>query len=507
MDIDVTVIIGNLVLEKSKSPKLLLLRFHSMATGAIDNNVANTLYETLRCLAGKSGFEVNRVGGSNGLRTKATDTTMRLLAHVVPSLLPRRLGACLVIPHSGGYYFIYRRHRDMKNQKLSRMALFHYSPPQAGGSFQFNMRSFFLFPILAEFTYMKMMAVCLIHRINLSRENKGQMGIATGPIQSEMDKIKEARLAFNKCNGSISVCLDAFNSFNSASLVTHPVGLHNDTFRSQAESIENKMLITVNDPNITGQGGSWFRKHNQESKVVAILDWDGGSRNRRCYVAENTDIVRRELNMGPGGMFRITPQLRLDMENNPYLQEDIRRWMRRTNRNEQNISQTVVHDLESRKPNTTSDTDGELNVSLLRRSRRLSQIMNSDHGICATGIRPASHGREQIPKDVGACNIIGGGGQEGGCFGGIDGRKNTETGRSDIYDDDINLPRDNSGSIIQSHERMGEVGLPNVIQSKKPEGKTPLNIVIIRRITINKKTTLEQMILGKNGQRRKNNKP
>ncbi len=56
--------------------------------------------------------------------------------------------------------------------------------------------------------------------------------------------------------------------------------------------------------------------------------------------------------MGPGGMFRITPQLRLDMENNPYLQEDIRRWMRRTNQKEQNISQTVVHDLESRKPNT-----------------------------------------------------------------------------------------------------------------------------------------------------------
>ncbi len=118
-DIDVTVIIGNLVLEKSKSPKLLLLHFHSMATEGIDNNVANTLHEALQCLAGKSGFEVNCVGGSNGLRTKATDTIMRLLAHVVPSLLPCRLGACLVIPHSGGYYFIYQRRWDMKNPKLS----------------------------------------------------------------------------------------------------------------------------------------------------------------------------------------------------------------------------------------------------------------------------------------------------------------------------------------------------------------------------------------------------
>ena len=83
------------------------------------------------------------------------------------------------------------------------------------------------------------------------------MGIATGPIQLEMDKIEEARLAFNKCNGSISVCLDAFSSFNSASLVTHPVGLHNDTFRSQAESTEEKcsllsMIAVLQDEGAVG---------------------------------------------------------------------------------------------------------------------------------------------------------------------------------------------------------------------------------------------------------------
>ncbi len=82
--------------------------------------------------------------------------------------------------------------------------------------------------------------------------------------------------------------------------------------------------------------------------------------------------------------------------------------------------------------------------------------MNSDLDICASGSRPASHGRDQSPNDVGACNIIGGGGQGGGCFSGIDCRKNIETGRSDIYDDNINLPGANSGSI--SHERMGEGG-------------------------------------------------
>lgn len=199
------------------------------------------------------------------------------------------------------------------------------------------MRLFFLFPILAEFTYIKMMAVCLVHHINLLRENKNQIGIAISPIQTEMAKISEARLVFKKCNGSISMCLNAFNSFNSASLVTHPVGLHNDTFQSLAESIENKMLITVNDCSITGQGGGPFQ-HNQESKVIAILDWDGGSRNQWCYVAANTDTVRRALKLGPGGIFCITPQIWVDMENNPHLQQDIRRWMLRNNRNIQNIA-------------------------------------------------------------------------------------------------------------------------------------------------------------------------
>ncbi len=102
-DIDVTIIIGHLDLEKSMAPKLLLMRFHSMATKGIDNDVANSLYATLQCLSGKYGFELNWFGGSNGLRTPQSYELMRKVAHVRPSILPRRLGACLVIPHARGY--------------------------------------------------------------------------------------------------------------------------------------------------------------------------------------------------------------------------------------------------------------------------------------------------------------------------------------------------------------------------------------------------------------------
>ncbi len=46
-DIDVTIIIGHLDLEKSMAPKLLLMQFQSKATNGIDNDVGNTFYETL----------------------------------------------------------------------------------------------------------------------------------------------------------------------------------------------------------------------------------------------------------------------------------------------------------------------------------------------------------------------------------------------------------------------------------------------------------------------------
>ncbi len=209
---------------------------------------------------------------------------MRKVAHVTPSILPRRLGACLVIPHARGYYFVYRRHNDSCVATCGCMAIHQYTVPQAGGSLKFNFRSFLMFPILADFTYIKMMAVCLIDHINQIRQHDRECPIAVGPIKSEMTKIIAARLAFELSDGSIAMCLDAFNSFNSASLVTHPVGLHNDTFRGRSESIENKMLITVQDYGIIGRGGNRFKATRNDQKVVANfgLGWWKKTRKKLC---------------------------------------------------------------------------------------------------------------------------------------------------------------------------------------------------------------------------------
>ncbi len=151
----------------------------------------------------------------------------------------------------------------------------------------------------------------------------------------------------------------------------------------------------------------------------------------------------------------------------------------------QKIAQGVFQDLESWQPNTTTDTDGEMNGSLWH--------LTFYHKECILGIR----------------------------YSGIDGRRNSETGStmvalqtnyvdiniSDTYDEDINHPRDVPVVFVKLMRRWVKGGLANAIQSKKPKGKKPLNIVIIRRITMNKQMpTLSQMILGKISQRQKSNK-
>ncbi len=72
--------------------------------------------------------------------------------------------------------------------------------------------------------------------------------------------------------------LCAFNDFNSASLVTTNVGVHNDTFHQHAESLENKVLFTIPRESIIGRGGSLHRRNGTEDIVFALLDWDSTTR-------------------------------------------------------------------------------------------------------------------------------------------------------------------------------------------------------------------------------------
>lgn len=71
--------------------KLICSRMQRMLT-SLSNFVVGSLFSNILLLCGKSSFEVNRVGGSNGLVTEMATKNM-----LADKLLPNKAGACLII--------------------------------------------------------------------------------------------------------------------------------------------------------------------------------------------------------------------------------------------------------------------------------------------------------------------------------------------------------------------------------------------------------------------------
>ena len=97
------------------------------------------------------------------------------------------------------------------------------------------------YPLLIEFSYLKMVAVMVLIALNKSRRLNSLPEVAEGPIAREMKSISYARKYFRKGNYFLFVL--NFNLMNRFSLVCHPVFYHNDIFHRAIESVENKSLL------------------------------------------------------------------------------------------------------------------------------------------------------------------------------------------------------------------------------------------------------------------------
>jgi len=71
-----------------------------------------------------------------------------------------------------------------------------YSPLKDGGSFLLNPAAMEHFPFLGEFSYLKMVATLVILELNLLQVSENLQAIASGPLISEMTKIRYARNVF-----------------------------------------------------------------------------------------------------------------------------------------------------------------------------------------------------------------------------------------------------------------------------------------------------------------------
>jgi hypothetical protein len=277
-DVDVTIILGRFTIDSSVHSKMLLLRFSGMQANVHysdqeRNQIAKDLYHHLRPIAGRQGYEIGRRGGSSGKITNQSDQDLLDCIHDVPGLCPRQLRGVIILRGVLSYYLIYR------NMKSTKFVCYQYSPPKEGGSFNMPSALLYSHPVLCEFTYLKMMTIEVIRSLNVNRATSGLSSVCQGVLDCESRKLKECRKIFNNCDQPVHAkflaFFDAFNKSHSYSMVCHPVGIHNDHFKDGDESLENKILLSIdNDPGpgnakLLGRGGYVMGNHF----VYALLDW------------------------------------------------------------------------------------------------------------------------------------------------------------------------------------------------------------------------------------------
>ena len=165
-DVDVTIILGRFSIDMNIHPKMLLLRFSGMLANAYysvkrRNKIANELYRQLRPIAGRQGYEVVRRGGSSGNTCLQSDQDLLDCIHDVPGLCPRKLRGVVILRGKLTYYLIYR------NVDSTKFVCHQYSPPKEGGSFKMPTTMLYKYPVLREFTYLKMVATEVLRSLNV----------------------------------------------------------------------------------------------------------------------------------------------------------------------------------------------------------------------------------------------------------------------------------------------------------------------------------------------------
>ena len=275
---DAILILGMYCLETQPcAPKVLLLRFPALRS-SVSHVEATALLSQIGSTSGKHGFEFVRTCGSSGMTGAQSDRDLLRALHDCPTSLPRKVGACKVMTHNPFSYLI--TYRRVKAPPEDTVVSYKYCVPRRGGSFEMQPDLVARCPILAEFSYVKMIAVNLLHSLNQDRKMNGQLPLAPDALRNEMDNITLAREHFG--HGDYLSFVNNYNLRNRYSLVAYPTAYHNDHLNKS--SLENKLLLI--DYTQTGEksrGGSMFGNHY----CFALLDWGHAKRSECAYLRAN----------------------------------------------------------------------------------------------------------------------------------------------------------------------------------------------------------------------------
>ena len=95
------------------------------------------------------------------------------------------------------------------------------------------------YPMLAEFPYIKMIAVLMIDESINKWRSKGEVPLAEATVHYKKANINTARDHF--VDGDYLAFVNTYNLLNQYSLVACPTAYHNDNFNQL--SLENKLLL------------------------------------------------------------------------------------------------------------------------------------------------------------------------------------------------------------------------------------------------------------------------
>ena len=152
-DCNVTIILGDFTLEdEAKAPKLLLLRPSGMLCNEVftkpqRDTFAQIIYNHIRSLAGRRGFEIRRTCGSSGKVSYETDKDLLRFLCYHEAVLPRFAHGCLIIRAEDRYLFCYAKATQAMENKF---VMWSYCPPKAGGAFDMPDSCIAKFPPVAE---------------------------------------------------------------------------------------------------------------------------------------------------------------------------------------------------------------------------------------------------------------------------------------------------------------------------------------------------------------------
>lgn len=261
---------------------LLLLRFYNFTINEMKDKKKNALFDHFLSMLDnkrnhKNYIERKREGGAQGTTEYKSSVLFKML-HTSNSSPRCSIGTIwLRLKNNRKWKIFYRGTQD------GVVHDYYYSSPRIGGQFELDCSLFKKYTFLLEFLSTKPYTALIVESLELQHK------ISPMAIQNELENMKETheyvfgKTMMKKKDTIVKPIIQYYERYskihNRYTLVTHPVGRHNDVFDSNKTSkLENRFCMSISDFRPTSVKKKNFSTYGRGGNgtynfVFAILDW------------------------------------------------------------------------------------------------------------------------------------------------------------------------------------------------------------------------------------------